>query len=375
MVEVEDSAGDVKKVFKGIVVKRPGEFEFLADLDLSTSTVRIANGGLVVEDAIAQEAHTGQSVTRILRYHFLPSLQGFHLLEEYIDEVLVTNVGTAINGDTSSVMALEADDGGDGISFPEALAATNNTTEGERILITFAASGTLVFPFFDPSFSVQTIRRAQVTIDGDVDGDGAPDVTLESVSGATAERKLMQPQGEELSGLRVEASGAIIRGLTIRSEVGNAVEVAARLGRTLSDITIVGLEAKAEQGTGILVEAQAEAGQETHVNEVLISHNRLTAGGPVGIALVAAGTSRIAGSLTLKNVMLAENAVMNNQIGMSIVSTAQGAMLTQITVSNNQITNVESQGSSCSVAQTVPRAISSWLRFRTTLWLGRLASL
>lgn len=344
MVEVEDSEGDIKKVFKGILVKRPGEFEFLADLDLSTSTVRIANGCLVVEGAIAREASTSQTVTRILRYRFLPSLQGFQLFEEYIDEVIVTNVGTDINGDTSSVTALKTDDGGDGISFPEATAALNNTAEGERILITFAASGTIVFPFFDPSFPVQTIQRAQVTIDGDVDGDGAPDVTLESVSGAAAESKLVQPQGEDLSGLRVEASAVIIRGLTVHSALGNAVEVAALPGRTLSDITLVGLEAKAENGAGIVVEAQAEAGQEAHVNEVLISQNWITAGGLVGIALAATGTSSTAGSLTLMNVTLAENTAMNSQIGMSIVSTAQGAMLTQIAVSNNQITNMESRG-------------------------------
>ena len=72
MVEVEDSEGDIKKVVKGILVKRLGEFEFLEDLDLSAANVRIANGCLLVEGAIAQDAVTGQTATRLLRYAAAP---------------------------------------------------------------------------------------------------------------------------------------------------------------------------------------------------------------------------------------------------------------------------------------------------------------
>ena len=72
-----------------------------------------------------------------------------------------------INGNTTNVTALKASPGGDGISYPEANEAVNNTEAGERILIAFAQAGTMQC---DASVPVQTMQRAKVTVDGDVDG-------------------------------------------------------------------------------------------------------------------------------------------------------------------------------------------------------------
>ena len=53
-------------------------------------------------------------------------------------------VGTnldVVNGDTSSIMALEMNDGGDGISLREAILATNNTEGADEIVFDFGHDG------------------------------------------------------------------------------------------------------------------------------------------------------------------------------------------------------------------------------------------
>ena len=46
---------------------------------------------------------------------------------DFVSDVVITNNGDIVNGDTSSVFALIADNGGDGISLREAIAASDNT--------------------------------------------------------------------------------------------------------------------------------------------------------------------------------------------------------------------------------------------------------
>jgi len=100
--------------------------------------------------------------------------------------ITVTNATVAINGDTSSVKALIANPGPDGISLPEAITATNNNPGTWVIQFAPALKGSIID--VDPAPSIgflglPGLTGGNVTINGDIDDDGQPDITLTSMSG------------------------------------------------------------------------------------------------------------------------------------------------------------------------------------------------
>lgn len=89
--------------------------------------------------------------------------------------ITVTNATVVLNGDTSSVKALMANPGPDGISLPEALIATNNDPGTWNIKFAAALKGSTIN--IDPAPSVgflglPGLSGGNVTINGDIDGDG-----------------------------------------------------------------------------------------------------------------------------------------------------------------------------------------------------------
>src|ERR1017187_7661647 len=99
--------------------------------------------------------------------------------------ITVTNATVAMNGNTSSVAALVANPGPDGISLPEAVSATNNDPGTWVIQFAPALKGSTIH--LDPAPSLGFLglfglTGGNVTINGDVDGDGQPDITLTSLS-------------------------------------------------------------------------------------------------------------------------------------------------------------------------------------------------
>lgn len=129
-----------------------------------------------------------------------------------VTTVTVTNATDAVNGDTSSVSALQASPGPDGISLREAIMAANNT-QGPKLIR------------FDPSLKGKSIRvgdgftglallpvlsSGSLTIDGDVDGDGIADITIDGSRGAGP-------------GFVVRSSGNTLTHLIISGFPGSAV--------------------------------------------------------------------------------------------------------------------------------------------------------
>jgi hypothetical protein len=94
----------------------------------------------------------------------------------------VSTTDDGINGDTSSLDALVAHPGPDGISLDEAITAANNTAGNGPLVVSFApalAGRSIVFagPFPPPP-----ITRDHLSIEGLTDGNGDPTVTLDGTN-------------------------------------------------------------------------------------------------------------------------------------------------------------------------------------------------
>ncbi|HEY1185762.1 MAG TPA: hypothetical protein VGE89_16335 [Bryobacteraceae bacterium] len=161
--------------------------------------------------------------------------------------ITVTNTSMLINGDTSSVKALVANPGTDGISLQEAVIATNNDPGTWVIQFASALKGSTIVEDSGPIPGLSFLSGGNVTINGDIDGDGQPDITLTSLSGRSA-------------GFFVASGGNTINGFAIQG-CGNCVEVrrpSAGLGlpdatgMTFSNITISNLVMTNIQNAAVL---------------------------------------------------------------------------------------------------------------------------
>jgi len=161
--------------------------------------------------------------------------------------ITVTNTSMLINGDTSSVKALVANPGPDGISLQEAVMATNNDPGTWVIQFAAALKGSTIVEDSGPIPGLSFLSGGNVTINGDIDGDGQPDITLTSLSGTSA-------------GFFVASGGNTLNGFAIQG-CGNCVEVrrpSAALGlpdttgTTFSSITISNMVMTSIQNAAIL---------------------------------------------------------------------------------------------------------------------------
>lgn len=240
IIEIEDSAGALRKIARGILVRRAGDFEFLDSLDLSQSTASLQGQTLMVEGAIARDSATNQTVRRTLRYRYNTAAQWFSLLDSHGQVVVIDNLGAEENGDISSLDALQNNPGPDGISLLEAIEATDETPPQEPVLIVFPLPGTVqstarAMPRRASVASVTSVTSGQfedgdiflsifsdnITLDGDVDGDGTPDVTLSQVC------------------LEIFASNITVRGLTFTDASFSPLFVSAAKGTASADVALV----------------------------------------------------------------------------------------------------------------------------------------
>lgn len=118
--------------------------------------------------------------------------------------VTVTNTLDVVNGDTSSITALLASDGGDGISLREAIAVANNTAGDDTI--TFAGA-----TFTDGTPDTITLGGTELSITGNTTIVGAG-ANLLTISGNNASRVLNIANG----------TVAVLNGLTIANGTTNS---------------------------------------------------------------------------------------------------------------------------------------------------------
>lgn len=140
--------------------------------------------------------------------------------------VTVTNTTNVIDGNTDGFFSLMSTPGVDGISFREAVAAANNTPGAKKILFAAALkNASIPIGSTDPrEFFPVTFASGDLTIDGDIDGDGAPDVTLSGTGNECG------------TAFDIRSSNVTLNGLVLHDFNGTAIHFACMDHGDLFDI-------------------------------------------------------------------------------------------------------------------------------------------
>ena len=237
----------------------------------------------------------------------LLALAGSVVAQE-VAEVAVSNTTNVVNGDVSNIAALNANPGPDGISFREAILASQTTSMPKLIVFERGMERSVINVGSNIEETQLFILTDQLTIDGDIDNDGRPDITLDA-SGAKGETSFA------IRGSRIVVSGLTLAGFPERAisiscierdcspkEVGsirienNVIDVPRGSGIEVSFVThlreaerpfqhefllqglsIIGNTISARDAA-IMVRAGTWGSSRNRVNDLFIADNQLTAG-------------------------------------------------------------------------------------------------
>jgi len=286
--------------------------------------------------------------------------------QEEATEIVVTTNSDVSNGDTSSVSALKTNPGSDGISLREAMEATNNDPGLHAIRFDPALAGSSVVLGSD----LPPLLGGGVTIDGDVDNDGDPDLTLGGKGaqiGFSISSSANRLHGLELAGFmfgvvlqppvnpivtRTVFSDNTITGLVMRSigkfgigfdptALGNC-GVPCDSGNTWANTTVAGNTITAE-AAGIFFWNSSSGERLEHVtvtdNQVTITGN----GEGSGISLETAGPlgGEVSVEASISDAVISGNTVAGSpDIGINVAAgtgRSQDGVVDGIRVIDNQV--------------------------------------
>jgi len=264
--------------------------------------------------------------------------------------ITVTNASVAVNGDISSVNALVANPGPDGISLPEAVMATNKDPGTWVIQVAPALKGSTID--LDPAPSLgflglPFLTGGNVTINGDIDGDGQPDITLTSQSGSGVAIYVLSG-GNTVYGLALRN---FRYGVWISPPFSGSGQPGATAGGTLSNITVSKLVLTDIQylAIGVNPPSPVSAANQSTLDQILITGNTISgnvAGPVLGIDLELGSTT----GATLQHITIANNNIsipmpgaggIAMNVGAGIGSTHNQAL--DILIANNTISGVVPQ--------------------------------
>ncbi len=182
--------------------------------------------------------------------------------------VTVSTTASTIDGTTTSVAALIASPGTDGkISFREAVAAVNATGPGNIIKFNVPNGSRVLADNF-----TTYLTAGSTTIDGDMDGDGDPDISIENTSlfvplvitsDGNKLRNIAMPKGPALD----SASNNLLSGLYLGTDVSgrvaqrldaNGVQISGGAGNMVENSVIAGL-GPGNAGVGIEISNGSKA--------------------------------------------------------------------------------------------------------------------
>lgn len=174
--------------------------------------------------------------------------------------ILVSSAQDVGNGNTSSVSALLADPGSDGISLREAIEATNNSPGTYTISFAPALPGAIISLLS----SLPPLSGGGVTINGDINGDGLPDVTIDESASYVSNDNCTSSAG---CGLTIASSQNTVNALTLTGfGVGvnidpppvNSNQLATH--QTFDGNTVSNMEMKGIQQFGVIMGSMYLAG-------------------------------------------------------------------------------------------------------------------
>ena len=244
------------------------------------------------------------------------------------ETMVVMNNTEVVNGTTMSPSALIADPGPDGISLPEALWAALSVSGPHTILFEPSLKGATIAI----SGSLPSLSYGLITIDGDVDGDGKADITIDGAN------------SQDSVGFRVLASDVTIKRLAIVnfSSAGIQVFTDSEQARWLIErISIQGNTISAGR-TGIEV---YNWGLGCTISDVEIKENNFVNNGIWGLAISGALGPSMAHNEII-NIAISENTISNvpggNKGAVSVMgATDQGSsnnVISSLEISDNTIT-------------------------------------
>jgi hypothetical protein len=234
--------------------------------------------------------------------------------------VIVTNTSDEVDGVTSSIADLIETPGEDGISFREALEASNNTTGEKSIEFDPDLAGESIF--IDPiNNNWPVLTSGELTIQGDIDQDGDPDITLDGSDGI--------PDTPTANALSIWSDNNTISGLVFKGFSGSAVQFGVPNFYTGDAMTISG-----NRIIGNMIENSVIAvspfgwvdfNDSTLVSnltwqDTVISGNHLTSTKNVvgGINLIAAGST--ACNNRILNATITDNTVVGYDVGIMVIA-------------------------------------------------------
>lgn len=311
-------------------------------------------------------------------YAVVPSTDGDPI------KVIVTNTSDIVNGNTQNIGDLTSNPGPDGISFREAIYACNGTT-GEKI-INFDSSlkGDTIFV----TSTRLSLTSGELVIDGDIDKDGKPDITLNGgISMGMALNYLSSDNTvtglnfydffntailftcpDQLCGTKLFTNNSFIKN-TITSSHGSGISVStlgivmAEDNPKLSDVTWNGVVINGNSittgETAISLCAASGGADRNKILNATISDNYLSSSGTsatldVIVADVNSKYFRTPGPTNYSDSSLVDNLIISNNMieapnggGIHINCTNygnKGNILRNVKISRNNITNIKIGG-------------------------------
>jgi len=186
--------------------------------------------------------------------------------------ITVTTNADIINGNVSNVAGLLANPGPDGIALREAIEATNNDPGEYTIRFAAQLDGTKIYTGGTNNQDLPPLLGGSVIINGDIDGDLLPDITLANAS--TFEYPFgfkIQSSNNTLHALQMEG---YFQGVLIRPTTPTTTYTTFR-GITVSNMVMSNVLSGVNLHAGLDQGAQASY---NHWEDILLINNDLDAG-------------------------------------------------------------------------------------------------
>jgi len=324
----------------------------------------------------------------------------FHPLEprHLLAAVAVTTANDLTNADTSSIAALMANDGGDGISLREAIVASNNTLGSDTITFdssVFTGGGNSLIRLtqgelsIDESLLIDGSAGNDIVITADADGDDVtiPNTFITDVSAsfdgtAGAAEDLLDDNSRVIRFAGLANDTLMLADLTITG--GRTTGSFSDGGGIFSDSGDISLTNSTINGNSTSGRQSEGGGIYSEHGDISLTNSSLHGNSTIGHSADGGGIYSRFGSISLTNSNVSENSTSGygaagggiyarngtvslphsnvsgnstsdaNSPGGGIFSSGGGILLTKSTVSGNSTTGFESQGGGISATSSTP---------------------